>query len=52
MLRNSALPEDQNFNDLLNDHVSDFMLENQHLARAGDLHDTEHKQQDDFMHLM
>lgn len=42
MLRNSAQPEDQNFNDLLNDHVSDFMLENKHLARAGDQYDPEH----------
>ena len=48
MLRNSAQPEEQNFNDLLNGHVSELMVADH--ADGG--FKTESKHQDDIMNLM
>ena len=52
MLRNSAQPEDENFNDILDNQISNFLYDNNGVGGANSLFNTGNKNQDDFMNIM
>lgn len=52
LLRYSAQPEDQDFKDILNDHISDFMQEQRDLSRADDIFKAGQTHEDDFRNIM
>lgn len=52
MLRNSAQPEDQNFNDILDNQISNFLFDNNGMDGANSIFNTGNKNQDDFMNIM